>query len=140
MDLRHQSGAMCIIMLGGEYTCLKRIFVYFWGPRNWIGTKFGRETDNFMPDSAPPNPLFFWGLDYQTDIRSKKNTEFPRILIKYKRFHINEGSVKYKLLILMTIIVNYLFKLLFKPILTPTFPAILRSINLTYEFLSKIFL
>ena len=60
-------------------------------------------------------------------------------MIKYKRFHIYEGSVKFKLMI-MTIIVYYLFKLLFKPILTPTFPAILRSINLTYEFLSKIFL
>ena len=37
----------------------------------------------------------------------KKNTEFPRIMIKYKRFHIYEGSVKFKLLIIMTIIVNY---------------------------------
>ena len=69
-----------------------------------------------------------------------KNTEFPHIMIKYKRFHIYEGNVKFKLMIIITIIVNYLFKLLFKPILTQTIPAILRSINLTYEFLSKLFL
>ena len=47
-----------------------------------------------------------------------KDTDFPHILIKYKRFHIYEGSVKFKLMIIMTNIVNYLFKLLFKPILT----------------------
>ena len=34
-------------------------------------------------------------------------------MIKYKRFHKYEGSVKFKLMIIMTIIVNYLFKLLF---------------------------
>ena len=56
-------------------------------------------------------------------------------MIKDKRIHIYEGSVKFKLMIIMTITVNYLFKLLFKPILTPTFPAILRSINLTFHFI-----